>query len=77
MSKRIPKPPATRKPLVVDPNGVYTLAELRPLHITASLIRSERRAGRFRLSRRGGRYYVLGRWLLEWIESGEVPFPVQ
>jgi hypothetical protein len=77
MSKRTPKPPAARRPHVIHPDAVYTLASLRQLHVTASLIRSERRAGRFRLARRGGRYYVLGRWILEWLESGEVPFPVQ
>jgi hypothetical protein len=31
------------------------------------------REGRLRIARRAGRYYILGRWLLEWLEGGELP----
>jgi len=40
--------------------------------LTASTIRREVREGRLRVSKRCGRYYLLGEWLLEWIAGGEV-----
>jgi hypothetical protein len=32
----------------------------------------EIRLGRLRASKRAGKYLIVGAWLLEWIESGEV-----
>jgi hypothetical protein len=62
-----------RPPHVITPTAVYTVAEARAaLHLKHSTIRREVREGRLRVAKRAGRYYLLGRWLLEWIEQGEI-----
>jgi hypothetical protein len=43
------------------------------LKLTTSTVRREVREGRLRVSKRAGRYYLLGAWLLEWIAAGELP----
>src|SRR5262249_53509674 len=69
--------PLPAQPLVLDPRAVFTADEVRrALRLKASTIRRELREGRLRVSKRAGRYYILGRWLLEWIEAGELPRPV-
>lgn len=58
---------------VIDPTGVYLRAHVcELLGVQLSTLRREIRAGRLRVSRRAGRYYFLGDWLLEWIRTGEV-----
>jgi hypothetical protein len=58
---------------VIDPNGVYFWDVARQLlRFKESTIRREVREGRLRVSKRAGRYFILGRWLIEWIEKGEV-----
>jgi hypothetical protein len=32
----------------------------------------EIRLGRLRVAKRAGKYMILGKWLLEWIEGGEL-----
>jgi hypothetical protein len=65
--------PAVAQPHVIDPNAIYTIDAARAaLRLTATTIRRELRLGRLKVSKRAGRYYVLGRWLLEWLEAGEV-----
>jgi Helix-turn-helix domain len=60
-------------PHVVDPNGIYLVQTFEKLlHLKRSTVRREVREGRLRVSKRSGRYYLLGRWILEWLESGEV-----
>ncbi len=60
--------------VTIDPNGVYFPDDVRRLlRLKTSSIRSEKRAGRLRVARRCGRYYILGAWLLEWIAGGETP----
>jgi hypothetical protein len=59
--------------LTIHPNDVYSAAGAREaLGLTASTIRREVREGRLRVSKRAGRYFLLGAWLLEWIAGGEV-----
>jgi hypothetical protein len=58
---------------VIDPHGVYGVEDaIRVFRLKKSTVRREIREGRLRVSKRAGRYYLLGRWLLEWIEAGEV-----
>jgi hypothetical protein len=58
----------------INPHSVYFPDQLRAwLRFKASTLRREVRAGRLRIAKRGGRYYVLGAWLLEWLQDGEVP----
>jgi hypothetical protein len=57
----------------VDPLNVYSMAELRAaLHLGKSTIGREIREGRLRVSRRAGRYFILGEWVQEWLRAGEV-----
>jgi hypothetical protein len=58
---------------VIDPNGVYLLPQVKALlKLRDSTVRREVREKRLRVARRAGRYYILGKWLLEWIEQGEI-----
>jgi hypothetical protein len=59
-------------PPVLDPRAVYTrLQATAVLGLKPSTLATEIRKGRLRVSRRAGRYFILGKWLLEWIERGE------
>jgi hypothetical protein len=58
---------------IIDPNGVYTMATARmTLGLRENCLPREARLGRLRVSKRAGRHFVLGKWLLQWLESGEV-----
>jgi hypothetical protein len=60
--------------LTIHPTDVFTLAGARAaLHLTKTTIRREVREGRLRISCRAGRRWLLGRWLIEWLEGGELP----
>jgi hypothetical protein len=66
----VPTAPAVH---VIDPNGVYFGDDAQRIcRLKRSTIRREVREGRLRVSKRAGRYFILGRWLLEWIEQGEL-----
>lgn len=57
---------------VIDPNGVYFPDTFRALfRLKESSLRREVREGRLRIAKRAGRYYLLGKWILEWIVGGE------
>jgi hypothetical protein len=59
-------------PPVLNPCAVYTrLQATALLDLKPSTLATEIRKGRLRVSRRAGRYFILGAWLLEWIERGE------
>lgn len=63
-------PPA---PYVIDRDAVFTLPTLRATLGTAkNTLPREIRLGRLRVCKRGGRYYVQGEWVLEWLRQGEV-----
>jgi hypothetical protein len=65
--------PPTLAAHVIVPNAVYTVAQARAaLGTKATTIPREIRHGRLRAARRGGRHYLLGEWLLEWLRAGEV-----
>lgn len=60
-------------PALLQPTAVYTrLQATALLGLAPSTLATEIRKGRLRVSRRAGRYFILGRWLLEWIERGEL-----
>jgi hypothetical protein len=68
-----PGPLAVAGVHVVHPGAVYFVDQLQGLlRLRKSTVRREVREGRLRVSKRVGRYYVLGSWLLEWLERGEV-----
>ena len=57
----------------IQPTAVYYPDDVRRvLRLKATTIRSEVKQGRLRIARRAGRYYLLGKWLLEWLETGEL-----
>ena len=56
-------------------NAVYTLEEAREaLALANGTLAREYKLGRLRVSKRAGRHYILGEWLLEWIRSGEAKY---
>jgi hypothetical protein len=66
-------PTATR---IVNPQQVYLTNELRAVfELRKSTLRHEMREGRLRISKRAGRYFVLGEWVLEWLREGEIQRP--
>src|SRR5262245_5481886 len=72
-----PAAPPRPGPLVrIDPLDVFDVGGAQAaLKLTRSTIRREVKLGRLRISKRAGRHYILGRWLLEWLAEGEVPRP--
>ena len=57
---------------VIEPNAVYMLDVLQAtLRLRRSTVRREWKAGRLRVAKSAGRYYVLGEWVLEWLRGGE------
>lgn len=59
---------------IIIPTAVYTSETLKSvLGLRASTIAREIRLGRLQVSRRAGRYYVLGSWVLAWLVAGQVP----
>jgi hypothetical protein len=58
---------------VIDPRAVYDLlSATAALGLARTCLAREVRKRRLRVSRRGGRYFILGAWLLEWLRAGEV-----
>jgi hypothetical protein len=68
-------PPAIRvQPRVIDPNAVFTRASFMAFFgISKNTLRNEIKEGRLRVSERGGKYLILAKWALQWIEAGELP----
>jgi hypothetical protein len=63
----------TDTPHVIQPTGIYFADTAQNLlRLTKSTLRREVREGRLRISKRAGRYIILGSWLLEWIAAGEL-----
>ena len=58
---------------VIEPLGVYSVAAAtKLLGLKANSLPRYMRRGQLRYSKRGGRVYVLGVWLLAFVEGGEV-----
>jgi hypothetical protein len=56
---------------VISKTAVYTLeTAAAALDLAPSCLPREIRRGRLRASRRGGKYLILGEWLLDWIAAG-------
>jgi hypothetical protein len=76
MARRSPaaEPAAAPTVHILDPRGVYFVDTFQRLfRLRKSSVRREARAGRLRLAKRCGRYFILGAWILEWLEAGELP----
>jgi hypothetical protein len=60
------------EPHVIDPHAAYTIASLREaLGLTKTTVAREVRLRRLRVSKRAGKYFVLGAWVLQWLRDGE------
>src|SRR5260370_37983116 len=71
-----PPPFGINSPYVVYPGAVYTVDDLcRIFGLKATSVRREVRLRRLRISKRCGRYYCLGQWVLEWLEDRELQPP--
>ena len=58
-------------PHVIDPHACYTIpTATAALGLRKECLPREIRAGRLQARKRGGRYWILGAWLLAWVESG-------
>jgi hypothetical protein len=68
-----PEKTKTKVP-VIDPKAVFTIDQARrTLQLAKNCLPREIRLGRLRVAKRAGKYLILGAWLLEWIEAGELP----
>jgi hypothetical protein len=60
-------------PVHIDPNAVYSLDSApQALGFKRSTFVREIRLGRLKAAKRGGKVLLLGKWILAWIEAGEV-----
>jgi hypothetical protein len=60
-------------PHLIQPNAVYDLVAAREaLGLSKTTLNRELRLGRLQVSRRAGKYYLLGEWLLAWLRAGQV-----
>jgi hypothetical protein len=61
---------------VIDPNAVFGVESAQQaLGLRRSTLAREIRLGRLKVSKRGGRYYLLGEWLLDWIRERRLTVP--
>jgi hypothetical protein len=62
-------PPPVR---VIPADAVFQLGELQAvLGLSKHTLRREVRLGRLRVSKRAGRYWIVGRWVHQWLDEGE------
>lgn len=64
--------PIDPAPHIIVSNAIYTVGSAsRALGLPKSSLPREIRQGRLRVAKRAGRYFIMGTWLLEWLQSGE------
>jgi hypothetical protein len=74
---RPPSPEVTPPPRAIDDNSLHPLSEwTKILGLPVNCLKREARLRRLRVSKRAGKLWALGRWVREWIESGEVRRPI-
>jgi hypothetical protein len=62
--------------VVIVPTAVYGVDSApQALGLRRSTLAREIRLGRLQVAKRGGRYFILGAWLLAWIEAGRLAVP--
>jgi hypothetical protein len=73
-TETLPAAEAAAAPVqVVEPNAVLSANAFRRLFgLRPSSLAREVREGRLRVSKRCGKYYILGQWALDWLAAGEL-----
>jgi hypothetical protein len=58
-------------PPILDPRAVFTVQSATAfLSLNPTSLPRAIRRGELRVSRRGGKYFILGEWLIAWLEGG-------
>jgi hypothetical protein len=58
---------------IIDPHTIFTLDSLsKALSLKAGTLPREMRLKRLRYAKRAGRIFILGHWVIQWLEAGEV-----
>jgi hypothetical protein len=64
---------APRPAPIIDPNQVFGVEQLcQTLGLARGCIPREVKLKRLRASKRAGRYFFLGEWVLDWLRDGEI-----
>lgn len=59
-------------PIIIEPHHVHTLeSAAKSLGVSRVLISREIKRGHLRFAVRGRSVYIMGQWLLEWVQKGE------
>jgi hypothetical protein len=62
-----------KRPHIIHPCAIYAVESLRVAPgLSKSTIGRGVRLGRLRVTKRAGKYFLLGGWVLEWLRTGEV-----
>jgi len=60
-------------PHTIMPTAVYDLEAARTaLNLTKTTLNRELRLGRLRVAKRAGKYFIVGEWLMQWLQGGEI-----
>ncbi len=74
--RTVTKPEAVTSPLlapVIHPDSVFSLIQARlALDLPVNCLPREIRKGRLRAAKCAGRTMILGAWILQWVERGEM-----
>jgi hypothetical protein len=74
--RQVSRDPDPERPFVIDPLAVF-----RPLHIQEALglcpgtVAREVRLRRLRATKRSGKVFLLGQWVIDWLAGGPGPGP--
>jgi hypothetical protein len=61
------------QPHVINPTAAYSKQQFQAaFSLTKESTRREVRLGRLKVARRGGRYWILGEWIIDWLRAGQV-----
>jgi hypothetical protein len=70
-SASIPTVPGAE--LIIEPTGIYRPSRIQAiLGLKTNTIPRQVRLGHLQISKRAGRHFILGQWLIDWIESGKI-----
>jgi hypothetical protein len=69
---------ALKRARIIRPDAIYRPAEIEAiLGLAASTLSREFREGRLRMSKRAGRHWLMGAWVISWLAGGEYHYKPQ